>query len=45
MMKNCIIIGGSTSGSVIMQTQNNGLKFLLSHFFFGLKVIAESIPL
>ncbi len=39
MMRNYIIIVGSISGSVIMQTQNNGLKFPLSHFVFGLKAI------
>jgi hypothetical protein len=33
-MRNCIIIIGWSSGSTIMQTQNNGLKKNLSHFFF-----------
>jgi hypothetical protein len=39
MMRNCIIIVGWASGNVIMQTENNGLKYLLSHFIFQLEAI------
>jgi hypothetical protein len=33
MMRNCIIIVGWTSGSVIVHTQNNGFNFIFSHLF------------
>jgi len=42
MMRNYIIIVGWESGSVIMWTQNNELKFFLSLFFFWLEATINS---